>query len=135
MILPSRILLAGFFVAPALGCGGHGGFTTVTGTVSCEGTPLNNGYVTLIPDEGGERASGRIGSDGRFTLTTFSANDGVKLGKYRIRIASYQSEAKMNDPSSGKPAIPDKYFDATTSGLTATIEGSSPQRLELKLTK
>ncbi|MCE9563124.1 MAG: carboxypeptidase-like regulatory domain-containing protein [Planctomycetes bacterium] len=129
-----RLILIGLVALFALGCGGAAGFTTVQGTVTYDGKPLTNGYVTILPDGEGESASGQIGSDGRFTLTTFSPNDGVKPGKYKVRIASYLSEAKMNDPSSGKPAIPDKYFDVAKSGLTVTIEGKS-QTLDLNLPK
>ena len=129
-----RLILASFVAGIALGCGGSG-FTTVTGTVTYDGKPLDNGYVTIIPDGPGESASGQIGSDGKFTLTTFRPDDGVKPGNYKVRIASYKSEAKMNDPTSGKPAIPDKYFDAAKSGLTVVIENKSTQTLELNLLK
>jgi hypothetical protein len=127
-----RWLLVGavLFVA---GCGGDS-FTAVKGTVTYDGKPLTNGFVTILPDGEGENASGQIGSDGRFTLTTSKPGDGVKPGKYKVRIASYQSEAKMNDPTTGKPAIPEKYFDAAKSGLTVTIAGKS-QTLDLNLPK
>jgi len=128
-----RVFLAFSVVLFALGCGGSD-FTTVQGTVTYDGKPLTNGYVTILPDGEGESASGQIGSDGRFTLTTFNATDGVKPGKYKVRIASYLSEAKMNDPTSGKPAIPEKYFDVAKSGLTVTIAGKS-QTLDLNLPK
>jgi len=130
-----RPLIASFCVSLVLGCSGSGGFTTVKGTVTYAGKPLTNGYVTLIPEETGETVSGQIGSDGSFTLTTFRPDDGVKSGKYKVRVASYLSEAKMDDPTSGKPAIPEKYFDAAKSGLVVTIENKSPQTLELNLPK
>jgi hypothetical protein len=104
----------------------------VSGTVAYDGKPLANGYVTLIPDGPGETASGQIGPDGRFTLSTFAPGDGVRPGAYKVRIASYLSEARMDVPGSGKPAVPEKYWDANTSGLTFKVEGKS-QSLDLNL--
>lgn len=131
----SRVLLIGSLTLFALGCGGNGGFTAVSGTVTYDGKPLTNGDITLIPDGPGENASGQIDENGRFTLTTFNPKDGVKPGTYKIRIASYNSEAKMDDPTTGKLAIPQKYFDATKSGLTVTIEAKASQTLDLNLSK
>jgi hypothetical protein len=133
--LMCRVFFLGLVALTAFGCSGNGGFTVVTGTVTYDGKPLTNGYVTLIPDGPGESASGPIDENGHFTLTTFSPKDGVKPGNYKVRIASYKSEAKMDDPTSGKPAIPDKYFDVAKSGLAATIEAKSPQTIELTLPK
>jgi hypothetical protein len=128
------VLLAGVFAALAAGCGG-GGMTTVTGTVTYGGEPLTNGYVTLIPDGPGESASGQIGPDGRFALSTFAPGDGVRPGRYRVRVASYRSEAKMDVPGSGRPAVPEKYFDAGRSGLTVTVGAGPAQVLDLALAK
>ncbi|MBA4067226.1 MAG: hypothetical protein C0501_26670 [Isosphaera sp.] len=127
-----RVLLTGALAA--VGCGG-GGMTAVTGTVTCDGRPVTNGYVTLVPDGPGEGASGQIGPDGRFALSTFAPNDGVRPGRYRVRVASYESEARMDVPGSGRPALPEKYFDAAKSGLTVTVEGRRAQTLDLALTK
>jgi hypothetical protein len=95
----------------------------VSGTVTFNGKPLAGATVLFSPDDPNKTpAVGKTNDAGDFELSTFIAGDGAALGKYRIVIST-------------KPegAIPAKFGDAKTTGLTAEVkEGSNEFQFELK---
>lgn len=69
-----------------LGCGGKGPRPVpVSGTVTVDGRPLAGGAITVAPANG-RAAGGRIGPDGRFTLSTWRLGDGVAAGTHRVEV-------------------------------------------------
>lgn len=142
--LPMATLLTWFVAGMAagivtVGCGG-GGLDTVAvrGTVTYDGKPLENGTVRFVPvDEDGLLAVGRIGPGGQFTLAT-KGTDGVVPGDYKISVQSFiiDESVPKKDRELGiggkKPAIPQKYSNPETSGLTETIDGSRTIDIDLK---
>jgi len=66
----------------------------VSGTVSCGGMPVTEGYVLFTPKlqpgadpkTSGKGASAYIQSDGRYTLTTYEDGDGAIIGEHVVRI-------------------------------------------------
>lgn len=119
-------------LAAAAGCGrtsGQVGPTyEVTGQVLLkDGKPLKAGRVTFLAiDDLSPPASGPIGSDGRFTLTTKVDGDGAVPGQYKIRVEPAVSEGKNG---ARKPPFPTKYVDADSSGLAATVK-AEPNKLD-----
>jgi hypothetical protein len=68
------------------GCGGRAGYVTVRGVVRLDGEPVPEAAVAFVPeDPHGEGATGYTDEDGRFVMTSTFA-DGVKPGKYKVRI-------------------------------------------------
>jgi len=122
------VALAAVFLALA-GCGDGGPkIVPVSGTVTIDGQPLAYGHVQVIPD-GWRPASGRIGGDGHFTLTTTVANDGCAVGTHPVAVLAGESLT----PDTMKWHAPQKYADAKTSGLTVTITGpTNDLKIELK---
>jgi hypothetical protein len=132
-------------LATALGCGGDAGPKTVRvkGLVTYNGAPLTKGQVTFSPVDAnqGRVASAPIGSDGRFVPTTIKHEDGLMVGDYRVAVTSYAVGpgntpppvlAKMKD---GGLAIPKKYIDVTSSGLSVKVtEADSGKEFKLELT-
>ncbi|MBN9517592.1 hypothetical protein J0H58_03585 [bacterium] len=57
--------------------------------------------------------------DGRFTLTTTTANDGCAVGTHPVTILASESLT----PDTTKWHAPQRYADAQTSGLTVSITG------------
>jgi hypothetical protein len=108
--------------------------TQVTGTVTYEGAPLTNGSISFVSESGGENAAGMINERGQYTLSTHQPGDGVAPGTYRVCISSFETLPGMT-PSSGKRAIPDRYFDVRHSRLTATVENRRSQAINFRLTK
>lgn len=97
----------------------------VRGVVTFRGTPLPSGLVVFTPDDdygsGGLCATGRIGSDGRFTLMTDRIT-GAAAGKYRVTVAG----------PVGWP-LPDKFLDPHLSGLRAEVISGQENVFEFQL--
>jgi hypothetical protein len=116
------------------GCSTGSGLTKVNGKVSYDGVPLTNGSISFVSDSGGENAAGMINAKGEYTLSTHRPGDGAAPGTYRVCISSFETLPEMKE-SSGKRAIPEKYFDVRSSGLTATVENRRTQVIDFPLTR
>jgi hypothetical protein len=95
---------------------------SVTGKVTVAGQPLNNGTITFVPVSGTNTASGEI-QGGSYSLTTYAKGDGAPPGDYKVAISAYSSKPEMGKPA--ERAIPEKYFNAESSGLTASVSKQS----------
>ncbi len=105
------------------GCGeGRPGRMPVTGQILIDDQPLTYGFVQVIP-EGARPAMGKIGPDGKFTLSTFDDNDGVVYGNHPVAVIANEPI----DATSQRWHAPKKYADASTSGLTAQIVEGHPE--------
>jgi len=62
----------------------------VSGVVEVDGKPRASGAITVVPKDG-RPASGRIGTDGRFTLTSFAPGDGVLTGTHQVVVTAHES--------------------------------------------
>jgi hypothetical protein len=122
----SGLLLLSFFLA---GCGdGRPRRVPVAGHVLIDGKPLTDGFIQVSPADG-RPASGKIGPDGHFALTTFDANDGCMLGKHRVKVIG----SKQLNVQTVQWLAPRKYSDETTSGLELEVTGPTDS-VEFKLT-
>ena len=119
------------------GCAKSGELPTapVTGKVTYKGKPVPNGTVMFVPEKG-PAATGEIGTDGTYTLTTYSKNDGAVLGKHKIAVTALADmSGRMPEDRNPlpPPIVPEKYLDQDKSGLTREIkEGPNTVNLELK---
>ena len=131
----SLALVAGVlsFVA---GCGSGvrpiDGSVPVSGTVTFNGQPLEQGMVRFAPESGGKAqpATGQI-KNGNFTMLTTASSPGVVVGKYKVSIISNKPFAppalKPGTPPDPKAKfepeslVPTKYNDIKTSGLEADV--------------
>ena len=122
------VLFACIAVALLAGCGdGRPTRVPAGGRVLIDGKPLALGFVQVVP-EGDRPATGKIGEDGRFSLTTFDENDGVVPGKHRVAVMAVEPI----DGSSQRLHVPKKYNDPATSELQ--IEVTEPtDALEINL--
>jgi len=120
-------------LAAVQGCasGSPIGLVAVSGTVTYNGQALKKGTITFMPASGTNSSTGEI-VDGKYSLSTFKKGDGAPPGQYQVAIASWDSEPTMD--TQGVRAIPEKYFDAKRSGLTATIADKSPQTVDFTVT-
>ena len=132
------LMLASLLLA---GCGD--GKSTVTGTVTMDGTPLTGGNVSFMPEGGGPMASGAISETGEFTLYT-NANPGAAPGKYKVTVNPpfEASGGSAGDGSTSQPSgnekkvrsIPQKYQNSSTTDLKAEVKAGAndPIKIELK---
>jgi hypothetical protein len=141
-----KSLLCGFTLlalALASGCGNADSslpnLVKVTGTVKCNGKPLESGTVSFNPIDPkvGQPVTGVV-KDGSFDLVTSVSSPGVVIGKYQVSVASVDSSAVPSDPSKPKPVaaaspVPKKYGSPKTSGLEVDVKaGMAPLDWDLK---
>jgi hypothetical protein len=110
----------------AAGCGGQGQHKTavVRGTVKYKGKPVPNGTVNFIPEGNGPSATGELGPDGTYTLTTYKSGDGAVLGRHKVVIVAMQDQAgKLPEERSPTPPpiVPTAYTSPATTPLTAEV--------------
>src|SRR5438105_2908960 len=97
-VLEMRFLIAGVVGLSLLspGCGGDTNrpkVAPVSGKVTHKGQPLTSGDVIFTPAGGmdgaaGQIATGQIGSDGTYRLTTFNTGDGAVLGTHKVTVVA-----------------------------------------------
>jgi hypothetical protein len=90
----------------------------VSGHVFIDGKPLEYGVIQVYPQDQ-RMAEGTIGPGGKFTLTTFTEDDGCMMGKHPVAI----NAAKGISSTSTQWFAPKKYANAATSGLTMDVSG------------
>ena len=129
-------------VVLTLGCGGGTAslpdLVKVSGTVKCNGKPLESGTVSFSPVDPkvGQPVTGIV-KNGSFELVTSVSSPGVVIGKYQVSVASVDGAAVPSDPSKPKPVVtspvPKKYGNPKTSGLEVDVkEGLAPLDWDLK---
>jgi hypothetical protein len=130
-------------------CQPHGlpGLVKAEGVVLYDEMPLEKAQVTLSPTEkNGERRSacGVTDRNGKFSLWTLQPGDGVFPGEYQVAIAksivlnpmteeekmAYVDQHGVPAEIKTQKAIPDKYFSATTSGLTISISEKGTKEIK-----
>jgi hypothetical protein len=124
-----RLALCSCLVLTAVGCGdGRPERVPVSGHVLIDGQPLKEGNIKFVPSNG-RPSAGKLGADGRFTLTCYDGNDGVLLGKHKVQIAANRiiSDSKI------EWYAPPKYADFRTSELEFEIN-EPVEDLKIELT-
>ena len=90
----------------------------VSGQVLLDGKPLETG--TLSIQSPGQRSSyATLGPGGKFSISAFSENDGLMIGKHPVAVISKEN---INGKTV-KWLIPKKYTDIATSGLEIDVPG------------
>jgi len=150
LALPALLVLAS--------CGtedGLGKRYPVSGTVTYNGKPLENGIISFVSEDMTKNynASGSI-KDGSYKLSTGGSDDGAQAGKYKVTITSkedftskaqadFKKESGKDNPklpphtvakaaAAAKSLIPAGYGDSRTTNLTAEVK-AEPNTLDFKL--
>lgn len=131
--------------ATSAGCGFRQPTAQVTGTVTFEGEPIEQGTIVF---EGKDLrpATGKIENGKIIDCFTHDPGDGVPVGKHKVAIqatntggsavvSSPEEKTSTDYMGGGESLIPDRYTNPATSGLTATVTSSGPNEFEFKLTK
>lgn len=116
----------------ALATGGCGsGFAPAEGVVTLDGKPLANATVVFQAPER-PLATARTDTAGRYRVETGSI-EGIKPGEYRVAVAAYRS-FKGSDEDAPELAVPEKYVQPDSSGLSAVIGKWANRELNFELT-
>jgi len=146
------ILIASAALLP--GCGGDPSkpkLGRVSGNVTYNGKPVPKGLVTFVPSSGpgtqtGQAATGEIGPDGSYTLSTFANGDGAVLGEHVVLVQAREEDPRIEGHGMPIPdakgrlnikppkyLVPQKYATAETSPLRFTVkEGSNSFNIEVQ---
>ena len=110
------------------GCSNRPKLIPVSGTVLIDGQPLTYGAVQVQPDDA-RAAYGKLGPDGRFTLTCYETNDGCVPGTHPVAVVAGEPAGA----NATRWLAPKKYSEAATSGLTVDIKEPT-DKLVIQLT-
>ena len=148
----SRLLSVCCVLGLLLGCTGNA-MLPVQGTVMLDGQPLEGAAIGFIPAEGGRPATGKTDAQGHFTLASFTANDGLPPGSYKVTVTKVEvGRAAQAAPSSRdaeeaggestamgridqgvKFLTPVKYSSPLTTDLVVEVgPGMEPVKLDLR---
>jgi hypothetical protein len=122
-------LMLGVASVPLVGCDSGPRIVPASGQVLMNGKPLTGypGFVRVVP-KGFRAATGRIDpADGRFSLTTYTTNDGCLEGSHPASVIVNQTVGNRLFW-----IVPETYGNDATSGLKLEISGST-SGLELNL--
>ena len=126
--------LAALALATLLGCGG--GDASVVGNVTLDGTPIDSGAITFVP-EGADATSVKVGggiSNGKYSVET---GRGLTPGKYKVEFNWKKKTGRKMPTGDGDPidetkeGLPAKFNTATT--YTADVKSGS-QTIDFALT-
>lgn len=131
------------------GCGGSN-LQPLTGTVTLDGKPLADAAISFIPVEGGRPASGNSDADGKFTIASYTAGDGLPPGSYKVTIVKIntkkQAQAAVSEEGDQTPEnaamgameqgvsflTPVKYSSPLTTDLVVDVTpGMEPVQLHI----
>lgn len=122
-----RRIITGLLLAAAIGCSEPAAspLAPVNGTVTFRGTPLHGGLIVFTPDEDsgvhGSCATGTIGADGRYALTTDGV-PGAVVGKHKVTIAGTENWR-----------LPERFLDPQLSRLVAEVKVGLDNVIDFKL--
>jgi hypothetical protein len=109
--------------------------STVSGTVTLDGKPLDLGFVCFSREGGGNPAMGTIQRGGSYILRT-SNKTGLNAGKYRVIVSALDTPNPppgVRDTTPPKQLVPEKYTNADTSRLQFDVApGSNTFDINLK---
>jgi len=128
-----------------LGCGDQSGLAKrypVTGRVTYKGEPVEKGTISFIPVQADGRAAAGEITNGSYSLTTSTPNDGALPGSYKVTVVSKELDTtKLKEVAKGgqfhhdadfakatknaKSLIPARFSLADTSDLKADVEAKS----------
>jgi len=110
------------------------GKSTVSGTVTLDGQPVQSGAITFVKDEGGSMVrEGAVISDGKFEAA-------VPPGKYKLELTGQKVVGKRTQTGfDGKPETLDvteqlfpEKFNTKTELMQEIKPGANPINLDLK---
>ncbi len=154
MVLKRQLVNCGSLVLAVsmwLGCGSNQAENAswparypVTGTVTYQGNPVEGADVTFMSTDKNSTGTGKTDSAGKFSMTTYTQNDGVVSGSHMVtirRVDVVDNTPKDVDLSAGGKAVPpvitwvvpEKFSVAGKSGLSADVSETAKNDFKFDL--
>jgi len=133
--------LAILLVAAFIGCGEADplGRMEISGTVTFNGQPLNDGSISFEPMEGATTSSGAVVSQGKYAI---QRSEGLPPGKYRVTVNAIKPGTGMTLPEGKFPGeevgtppeelIPPDWNVKSTHTIEVTKSGPNSFTHEIK---
>ncbi len=103
----SRLLSSVLFLTLLAICGCGGGRAGISGKVTLDGEPIENGLIRFIPIEGTNAPSGGSAiTNGAYQVPV---DKGLMAGKYRVEITGRGTTGKKIQSGVGGPVIDEVY--------------------------
>lgn len=120
---------AGVMLLAGCGPGNPLGRLPVSGTVTFQGKPLDQGTIEFAPEDGRGVASGAVIKDGRYSIPELK---GLPPGTYRVRISSAEPSSTGPPPefpgehkTEAKERIPAAFNTQSTQTVKVTAGGTN----------
>lgn len=101
------------------GCGGNPNLFHASGTITLDGKPLENAFVTFIPTGGGTTSYGKTDDSGHYEMQFSDVEAGAWKGQNRVEIRTGDVGA------GGAPAPPERVPAAYNNASTLLAEVKS----------
>lgn len=119
-VLTFSLLLA------TLGCmSGSSEHGHVTGTLTINGSPIQDAVVTFAPAEGGRSAIAVTQADGTYELNYTPGVKGAKSGMNNVRITTYVAPELDDDKRVVNPGKPERLPPKYSGGQEVSVEVKS----------
>jgi hypothetical protein len=123
------VLLSVAALSLSAGCSDSGlKLGRVSGKVTYKGQPVQGGIVSFMPDESkgtiGPPASGAIGSDGSYTMSTNSSGDGALVGYHKVGIVGLDPKPVNPGAAVDPETNPEGYMEAKAKSAAAARSGA-----------
>ncbi len=84
-------------------------------------------FVPSKPSEGGlsHPASGKIGDDGSYTLTSYDEGDGAMIGEHKVAVIVTSAPGAKAPGTTAKSPVPKQFADPETTPLRKKVEPSN----------
>lgn len=110
------------------GCSRQQAVYPVGGRVTLDGKPLVDAQISFRPQRGPE-AFATLDTDGRYRLSTRAVGDGAVAGEHAVTLAQVTVglalepgvAPRLANPTPGAIPVPERFLQAETSGLRATV--------------
>jgi len=135
-------LLGAALLCAAAGCGKDPyKAAAVSGTVTLDGKPLADAWVTFMPvgtkehPDPGPTSSGKTDAQGKYKLAIEPGKPGAVVGKHKVAVNAGGGTAGDDRDAGGprgKEKLPEKYNYKTTLTFDVPPEGTEKADFELK---
>jgi hypothetical protein len=126
-------LALGFAGVILSGCGGGDSdgppAVAAGGSVTFAGKPIKKGVIHFQPEKG-RPASGVI-KDGKFTLTTYTEDDGAVVGKHKVGLEVTEEVPGKDGDTTVNYLVPQKFADPGKSGVVVEIPSGGNTSLQI----
>jgi hypothetical protein len=121
-------------LALVVGVAGCGRPSSLSGTVTLDGKPLDEAAVVFFPQEQeAETVVGQTDANGRFVITP-AAGRSIAYGMYKVIVSKREqpTQAQINAFITPKELLPAKYSDLAKTELVVKVASGADVDLQLK---